>query len=103
MDSKTIYLKRQSSDTMLDLSQKIMDDMRKESPNAEVVVYNIEHVGEAEVLLLDLEQNIKKLVKILKNTIIELRAAPQLLSNVFMLVTSKWLRYLALAAVPEDY
>ena len=56
MDSKTIYLKRQSSDTMLDLSQKIMDDMRKESPNAEVVVYNIEHVGEAEVLLLGFEK-----------------------------------------------
>lgn len=47
MDSNTIYLKRQSSDTMLDLSQKIMDDMRKESPHAEVVVYNIEHVGES--------------------------------------------------------
>lgn len=41
---------------MLDLSQKIMDDMRKESPDAEVAVYNIEHVGEAEVLLLGFEK-----------------------------------------------
>ena len=56
MDSTTIYLKRQSSEAMLDLSQKIMDDMHKESPHAEVVVYNIEHVGEAEVLLIGFEK-----------------------------------------------
>ena len=56
MDSTTIYLKRQSSETMLNLSQKIMDDMHKENPDAEVVVYNIEHMGEAEVLLLGFEK-----------------------------------------------
>ena len=56
MSGVSYNLKRQSSETMLELSKKIMDEMTKGFFPPEVAVYNIEHVGDTEVLLLGFEK-----------------------------------------------
>ena len=56
MSGVNFKLKRRSSETMLELSQKIIDEMTKGFFSSEIEVCNIEHVGDTEVLLLGFER-----------------------------------------------